>query len=308
MSSATYISGTSYSHSGADYRSVIKAGQAVACDNGVDGTSYGVVDDVSYSGGDTTVTLLSSCCTANLTDVQYGPIYYDIDNVESNAGAHFHTALQDGGYLAISNLNDTQVTFVQAIAALSASTGVLLLTAGTPSADADAGDLGDVVTTSPAEGHVLIYRTATSKYTSDFLDLAELYDTNISGPADGELLAYDTATSKWLNTSIGAYNVSELADVSVSTPADGEALVWDDYLETWVNGLPEIDLNDLADVTITAAADGDALVYDSYTGGWVNGTPAMDLDDLTDVSASSPNHGDVLTYNGYTNQWEPQAP
>lgn len=307
MSAATYISSTSYSHSG-DYRSVIKMGQAVLCDNGVDGTYDGVVASVAYAGGTTTVTLQAAACTANLADVQYGPTYYDTTNSESNAGAHYHTDNDDGGYLAISNLNDAQITFLQALVTAGAGTGVLKVTAGTPSADADAGDLGDVVTTSPAEGDVLIYRVATSKYTTDSLDLAELGDATISAPADGELLAYDSGTSKWLNVDISNYNVSELGDISVSSPVDGEALVWDDYLSMWVNGLPEIDLNDLADVTITTPADGDALVYDDYTSTWINGTPAMDLGDLEDVDSSAPNHGDVLTWNAYTSQWEPQAP
>lgn len=303
MSAATYISSTSYKHSG-NYSSIIKPGQAIICDNGVDGTSEDIVSTVSYSAGYTTVVAVNACCSTNLTDVKYGPTYADTSGSSSNLGNHFHTGEHDGGYLAISNLNDTQVTFLQTAIAAWTGSGILRVVAGVPDDSGAIDDLSDVDASSPSDNDVLVYDSGTGKWEPENVNASELGDTTISSPADAELLVYDSGTSKWINQTISLHE--SVSDVQSGAASDGDILEWDDYTGMWE--AISFELDSLNDVAASSPSDGDALIWDDYTGSWINGLPAIEVADLDDVSASAPNHGDVLTYNAYTAQWEATAP
>ena len=70
-------------------------------------------------------------------------------------------------------------------------------------------------------------------------ELTKLLDTSITSPAEGDVLKYDSASSKWVNGqggSGGASALDDLTDVDITTPTDGQTLVYDGTNSKWVNG------------------------------------------------------------------------
>lgn len=66
--------------------------------------------------------------------------------------------------------------------------------------------------------------------------LTDLTDTTISSPSNGQVLAYDSATSKWKNSNAsgGASSLNELSDVTISSASNGQVLKHNGT--SWVNG------------------------------------------------------------------------
>ena len=70
-------------------------------------------------------------------------------------------------------------------------------------------------------------------------ELTELLDTSITSPANGDVLKYDSASSKWVNGQGGGGGASaldDLTDVNITTPTEGDTLVYDSTNSKWVNG------------------------------------------------------------------------
>jgi len=126
MSTAVYVSSSSFNLEDADWRNVVKEGQRILLTQGVDGTAETYVDSVSYSGGDTTVTTATAVVTSNLEDAKFGTTYSDPSETSGNIGVHGHTSAGDGGYLPISSLTDAQITALQTIPTLSGDANKVL--------------------------------------------------------------------------------------------------------------------------------------------------------------------------------------
>ena len=70
-------------------------------------------------------------------------------------------------------------------------------------------------------------------------ELTELLDTSITSPTNGDVLKYDSASSKWVNGQGGGGGASaldDLTDVDITTPTEGDTLVYDSTNSKWVNG------------------------------------------------------------------------
>lgn len=72
----------------------------------------------------------------------------------------------------------------------------------------------------------------------------DLSDVTVSNPADGQVLKYNSASSKWENGSGGsggASTLSDLTDTAIATPSTGQALVYNS-VNKWTNvTLPFVD-------------------------------------------------------------------
>lgn len=73
-----------------------------------------------------------------------------------------------------------------------------------------------------------------------------LTDTNISSPSDGQVLKYDSASSKWVNGTGGgggASDLDDLSDVAISSVSNGQVLAYDSTSSKWENTTLEKRLN-----------------------------------------------------------------
>jgi len=174
-------------------------------------------------------------------------------------------------------------------------------------------------------------------------------DVSITTPNNGDVLTYDTATSLWKNKPSGSNTLSGDTDVTLTSLAKGDILVYDSSISKWKNyaagtsgyalisngagTLPTWQaiaqaLSGLSDVTITSIAKGDILVYDAALSKWKNyaaGTSgyalisngpttlptwqaiATSLATLTDVVETSLANGDILVYESATGKWKNYA-
>lgn len=103
--------------------------------------------------------------------------------------------------------------------------------------------------------------------------LSALTDVNLTSPADGEVLSYDAAQSKWVNGQANA-TFESLTDVSIINKADEDGVLWDTTRNKWRN-VPTVDISALfvkrAGDTMTGGlsilAGGINIVNDSSIGG-----------------------------------------
>ena len=68
-------------------------------------------------------------------------------------------------------------------------------------------------------------------------NIENLGDVVITSLADGQVLAWDSATSKWVNVSNSATvnSLNAVGDVTITSVSDGQVLAWDDTANKWVN-------------------------------------------------------------------------
>lgn len=66
--------------------------------------------------------------------------------------------------------------------------------------------------------------------------LGEMSDVALSTPTNGQVLTYDSASTKWKNADAsGASTLNEMTDVTLSSPTNGQALVYDSASSKWTN-------------------------------------------------------------------------
>lgn len=86
--------------------------------------------------------------------------------------------------------------------------------------------------------------------------LDDLTDVDLTTPADGEVLMYDSASGKWENATLPTPTVpdelNDLDDVTITTPTNGQILVYDDTDDEWKNA-------DIPDPSVTAEATGNPI-------------------------------------------------
>jgi len=98
------------------------------------------------------------------------------------------------------------------------------------------------------------------------LTLAGLTDVAIDAQlADGDVIAYDLATTKYVNK---ALELTDLADVVIANIADGDAIVYDLATTKYIN--KALELGDLADVELANLADAETLTYVLNDTKWKN--------------------------------------
>ncbi len=100
--------------------------------------------------------------------------------------------------------------------------------------------------------------------------LSELLDATITTPTNGQLLKYDTASGTWIN---GATALTLLSDVVITSVADLQVLSYSAGTGKWINRTLSAGVTTLAaltDVTLTTPANLDYLRYDSGTSKWIN--------------------------------------
>lgn len=88
--------------------------------------------------------------------------------------------------------------------------------------------------------------------------LGDLTDVDLTTPADGEVLTYDSASGKWVNAEIEtATSLEELTDTDITTPDDGDILVYDETDEVWKNQPQAVVAKTVSGnpITLTDAAD-----------------------------------------------------
>lgn len=132
-------------------------------------------------------------------------------------------------------------------------------------------------------------------------DLDDLGDVVITTPTNGQVLEYDSASSKWVNSNGGgggASSLDDLTDVEITTPGTGQTLIYDGANNEWVNG----DIT--SGITITK---GDLYsTSESIVGQWIDQKPLyqkVSLDYINDTkSLSYDNYGN--NYVIYTHTFE----
>ncbi len=100
--------------------------------------------------------------------------------------------------------------------------------------------------------------------------LSALLDVTITTPTNGQLLKYDTASGTWIN---GATALTLLSDVVITSVADLQVLSYSAGTGKWINRTLSAGVTTLAaltDVTLTTPANLDYLRYDSGTSKWIN--------------------------------------
>ena len=209
------------------------------------------------------------------------------------------------------------------------------------------------------------YNPATKKYVDDSISgfsttLSGLTDTTISSPTEGQVLSYDSASSKWINTTLSSdtFIVTITSGVSegttwyqknksfneITTAYDAGKKCYlthgiylyyltlknnnkvvfsqvhqDDVTGNVVKSFTINSNNDIAykathiyeniselnDVTIlsNSLTTGQALIYGGANVGWKNADIATDLVSLTDTTITSPANGQVLSYDSTTSKW-----
>ena len=147
--------------------------------------------------------------------------------------------------------------------------------------------------------------------------LDDLTDVDLTTPADGEVLTYDSASGKWVNAEIEtATSLEELTDTDITTPDDGDILVYDETDEAWknqpqavvaktVSGNP-ITITDGADAPMTQCSveiQGSQDLH-GYSKPWVGGAGKnklpLVLADLKSANTSGTWSGNDYTLNGIT--------
>lgn len=131
-------------------------------------------------------------------------------------------------------------------------------------------------------------------------DLDDLNSTNLNSVADGDVLTYDNATSKWINKAIPFdHAIDELNDVELATPAKDEVLTFDDTTNKWKNkAIPkELPARTGADAGKFLMTDGTTVAWQSltsltYKGSW---TPVAGHEY---PDASTPHTGDLYVIDG----------
>ena len=105
--------------------------------------------------------------------------------------------------------------------------------------------------------------TAYSSATALYFSLTSVAGTPIA-LAEGDIIQYESATSKFRPVQLG---VDDLSDVDTSTvaPTDGQALVWDNANSKWEPGT----VSGGGGTSLPTAQDGEALIYEN--GQWVAG-------------------------------------
>ena len=91
----------------------------------------------------------------------------------------------------------------------------------------------------PAAGDQGKFLRGDGTWQSEVDTLTDLTDTNISTPTDGQVLKYDSASSKWVNGNGGGGGASTLAglsDVDLDSLSDDQPLTFDTQANKWVNG------------------------------------------------------------------------
>lgn len=81
-------------------------------------------------------------------------------------------------------------------------------------------------------------------------NLEQLNDTSIASPTNGQLLIFISATSKWTNGPAPVPTLSDLSDVAVVSTASNQVLRWDATSSKWVNYGP-LTFNDIGGSVIT---------------------------------------------------------
>lgn len=140
-------------------------------------------------------------------------------------------------------------------------------------------------------------------------NLVDLNDVNITTPVDGQVLKYNSASEKWENGAGGgggASALNDLSDVTIANPSSGQGLLYDGT--KWANAnlpvpptVPD-ELNDLSDVDINTPTSGQVLTFNGTEWGNANlpapPTVPDELNDLSDVDINTPTNGQVLKFNG----------
>ena len=147
-------------------------------------------------------------------------------------------------------------------------------------------------------------------------NLSGLADTNIANPANGQVLKYDSASSKWVNS-----DISGVLYVTITgNQTDGFATTanFDDVYTAYQNGydIKAINGTEVYNLSfINSAGMGftknNATTLKSLS--WVKSnnkvsytgwnTSNIKISTLTDTTISSPATGQILTYDGTTSKW-----
>ena len=107
--------------------------------------------------------------------------------------------------------------------------------------------------------------------------LGGLLDVNLSSPTNGQVLTYNSASGKWINQnpqSGGASALSQLSDVTIGVLADGQVLKYSQTAGKWINSSISVSvgMSDLTDASISSPSNNQVLVYNSTSGKWTNQT------------------------------------
>lgn len=121
-------------------------------------------------------------------------------------------------------------------------------------------------------------------------NLVDLNDVAITTPTDGQVLKYNSASQKWENGAGGgggASALNDLSDVTIANPSSGQALLYDGT--KWENAnlpapptVPD-ELNDLSDVDINTPTSGQVLKFNGTD--WVNANESGGGADLSKIIA-----------------------
>lgn len=121
-------------------------------------------------------------------------------------------------------------------------------------------------------------------------NLVDLNDVAITTPTDGQVLKYNSASQKWENGAGGgggASALNDLSDVTIANPSSGQALLYDGT--KWENAnlpappaVPD-ELNDLSDVNINTPSNGQVLKFNGTD--WVNANESGGGADLSKTIA-----------------------
>ena len=150
----------------------------------------------------------------------------------------------------------------------------------------------DAGTDSPASA-----RTDLKQAIDNQNQIIDMFD--ISSPADGEILKYSTANSKFeLAADAGVESLSDLSDVVITDAANGEILIYNGT--NWINGDAGIDFADLSvGAEITASGNG-SIEYNNTNGVFTYTPPtASGIGALANiVEDTTPQLGGSLDVNG----------
>ena len=137
----------------------------------------------------------------------------------------------------------------------------------------DLGDLGDVTLSGVADGHMIKYSSANSRWENTLATLAALADTNITSPSNNHVLSYNSSNQKWESSSFSIGNLTNVntgADSpssSSSTTGASPAVLWYSSSSNEWNAAP-LEIDDLYGVPDPAGASasvGDILAIKTLT-------------------------------------------
>jgi len=164
--------------------------------------------------------------------------------------------------------------------------------------------LSDVDTTgAPAANQVLYWNNTTQQWTRSKLNLSQLGDVNTTSLADGFILYYDLATTsfKFKANLVTTVSIANCTDVVLTGLANEDILRWNSGTSKWINVANTLD--NLFNVDTTGKAVGNSIKWDGTN--WIDYAPIETLDGLTNVSITSVAIGDRFRYNG--SEWVNQA-